>query len=89
MGMNLISDVQTPTPGAAAPHPIVSYGRAVPLLTILTSATTRSNSRHAGKALVPDTRQLVVPNGHHFPMCDNPGLAATSIRTWYRDVVTV
>ena len=34
MGMNLISDVQTPTPGAAAPHPIVSYGRAVPLLTV-------------------------------------------------------
>jgi pimeloyl-ACP methyl ester carboxylesterase len=38
-------------------------------------------------ALLAKARQVVVPGGHHFPMCDYPALVATSISGWYRDVV--
>ena len=27
--------------------------------------------------------QFEVPNGSHFPMCDDPGLVANAIRTWH------
>jgi pimeloyl-ACP methyl ester carboxylesterase len=32
-----------------------------------------------------DTRQVIVPGGHHFPMCDDPVLVADAIHTWHHD----
>ena len=39
------------------------------------------------KTLFPHARQVVVSDGHHFPMSDDPALAAVTIRSWYRDLV--
>jgi hypothetical protein len=35
------------------------------------------------KELYPDAKQMVVKNGNHFPMCDEPDLVARTIREWY------
>jgi haloalkane dehalogenase len=32
------------------------------------------------KALFPTARQMVVPKGNHFPMCDDPDLVAAAVR---------
>lgn len=34
-----------------------------------------------------DIRQLELPGGYHFPMCDAPGLVATSISSWFRRAI--
>ena len=37
------------------------------------------------KALFPHARQVVIPGGNHFPMCDDPDVVADSIRSWHRE----
>ena len=44
--------------------------------------TTHCTFNPNGKSQFANTRQVVVPDGHHFPMCDDPDLVAHSIRTW-------
>jgi pimeloyl-ACP methyl ester carboxylesterase len=61
--------------------------RDLPVLTIFGERNDPFEFQKCWKALFPSARQVVVPNGHHFPMCDDPTLVATSIRAWYRDVV--
>ncbi len=39
------------------------------------------------KALFPHAVQVVVPAGHHFPMCDAPDLVAEAICSWHLDKV--
>jgi pimeloyl-ACP methyl ester carboxylesterase len=38
------------------------------------------------KALFPNATQIVVPNGNHFPMCDDADLVARSIRSWHEGI---
>jgi pimeloyl-ACP methyl ester carboxylesterase len=80
-------------------HPAVSHCRArvqraltdqfrgLPLLTIFGERNDPFGFQRRWKSLFSKARQVVVPGGHHFPMCDDPALVATSINTWYRDVV--
>ena len=60
--------------------------RDLPVLTIFGERNDPFEFQKCWKVLFPSARQLVVPNGHHFPMCDDPTLVATSIKGWYRDV---
>ena len=53
----------------------------------LANAMTRSAFSRAGRNCLPDTHQVVVSRGNHFPMCDDPGLLASSIRAWQRERV--
>ena len=59
----------------------------LPLLTIFGERNDPFAFQKQWKSLFPDARQVVVPDGHHFPMCDDPALVAASIRGWYRHVV--
>ena len=59
----------------------------VPLLTIFGERNDPLGFQPLWKALFPDARQVVVPKGMHFPMCDDPDLFADSVRGWYREVV--
>jgi haloalkane dehalogenase len=61
--------------------------RRLPLLTIFGERNDPFEFQKRWKTLFPTARQVVVPDGHHFPMCDDPALVATSITTWYRGVV--
>ena len=61
--------------------------RDVPLLTIFGERNDPFGFQSRWKALFPAARQVVVPGGHHFPMCDAPALVASSISGWYRGVV--
>jgi pimeloyl-ACP methyl ester carboxylesterase len=53
-----------------------------PLLTIFGEKNDPLHFQPQWKSRFANTRQLVVSNGHHFPMCDDPDLVAQSIRTW-------
>jgi pimeloyl-ACP methyl ester carboxylesterase len=61
--------------------------RGLPLLTIFGERNDPFGFQRRWKSLFSKARQVVVPGGHHFPMCDDPALVATSINSWYRDVV--
>jgi pimeloyl-ACP methyl ester carboxylesterase len=61
--------------------------RDLPVLTIFGERNDPFDFQKHWKGLFPSASQVVVPNGHHFPMCDDPTLVATNIRAWYRDVV--
>jgi pimeloyl-ACP methyl ester carboxylesterase len=37
--------------------------------------------------MFPAARQVVVPRGNHFPMCDAPELVAHSISSWHREQI--
>jgi pimeloyl-ACP methyl ester carboxylesterase len=53
-----------------------------PLLTIFGEKNDPLHFQPQWKSQFANTRQVVVPDGHHFPMCDDPDLVARSIRTW-------
>jgi haloalkane dehalogenase len=72
---------------ARVEHALTATFRDLPVLTIFGERNDPFGFQTRWKALFPGARQVVVPDGHHFPMCDNPDVMATSIRTWYRDVV--
>jgi pimeloyl-ACP methyl ester carboxylesterase len=59
----------------------------LPLLTIFGERNDPLRFQPRWKALFPGARQLVVRNGNHFPMCDDPALVADAIRRWHRDSV--
>jgi pimeloyl-ACP methyl ester carboxylesterase len=59
----------------------------LPVLTIFGERNDPFGFQTRWKSLFPGARQVVVPGGHHFPMCDDPSLVATTIKTWYRDFV--
>ena len=59
----------------------------LPLLTIFGERNDPLKFQPRWKALFPGARQLVIPNGNHFPMCDDPGFVADQIRRWHRECV--
>jgi len=40
------------------------------------------------RELYPDARQVVIPKGNHFPMCDDPESVADRLRDWRQSVTT-
>jgi pimeloyl-ACP methyl ester carboxylesterase len=60
---------------------------ALPLLTVFGARNDPLHFQPRWKALFPHARQVVVPNGNHFPMCDDPAFVAAQIRQWHRDAV--
>jgi pimeloyl-ACP methyl ester carboxylesterase len=58
-----------------------------PLLTIFGERNDPLKFQPRWKQLFPHVRQVVVPKGLHFPMCDDPDLFATSFQEWYATVV--
>jgi len=59
----------------------------LPLLTIFGERNDPFGFQQQWRALFPNVRQVVVPKGNHFPMCDAPDLVAETIRSWHRDCV--
>jgi len=59
----------------------------LPLVTIFGERNDPLGFQPRWKQLFPDARQIVVPKGNHFPMCDAPDLVAESIRELHRDRV--
>lgn len=53
-----------------------------PLLTIFGQRNDPLRFQPRWKALFPQARQVVVPKGYHFPMCDDPDLFAGSVGEW-------
>lgn len=60
-----------------------------PLLLVFGAASPQLTDgfRERWTALFPDARLLVIEGGHHFPMADDPDLAAQAIRDWWAEVV--
>ena len=61
--------------------------RDLPLLTIFGERNDPLGFQPRWKQMFSGARQIVVPKGNHFPMCDDPDLVATSIREWHRQSV--
>ena len=59
--------------------------RALPLLTIFGEHNDPLGFQPRWRQMFPDLCRVVVPNGNHFPMCDDPDLVANTIRSWHRD----
>jgi pimeloyl-ACP methyl ester carboxylesterase len=59
----------------------------LPLLTIFGERNDPFGFQPHWKASFPNARQLVIANGNHFPMCDDPDLVAQAIRSWHREYV--
>src|SRR5262249_8091721 len=60
----------------------------LPLLTIFGERNDPLGFQPKWRAMFPHARQVVVPKGNHFPMCDNPDLVANQIGAWHREFVT-
>ena len=69
--------------GAALAGPFAT----LPLLTIFGQRNDPFGFQQRWKRMFPDARQVVVPKGNHFPMCDDPALVAQAIRSWHRERV--
>jgi pimeloyl-ACP methyl ester carboxylesterase len=61
--------------------------RRLPLLTIFGERNDPLGFQPQWKRLFPHCRQITIPKGNHFPMCDAPDLVADSIRSWHQDVL--
>jgi len=61
--------------------------RRLPLLTIFGERNDPLDFQPRWKTLFPDARQIVIPKGNHFPMCDDPDRVADEIRRWHREYV--
>jgi pimeloyl-ACP methyl ester carboxylesterase len=61
--------------------------RHLPLLTIFGERNDPLHFQPRWKALFPAARQVVIPKGNHFPMCDAPDVVSREIGRWYRDCV--
>jgi pimeloyl-ACP methyl ester carboxylesterase len=62
--------------------------RGLPLLTIFGQRNDPLGFQPQWKRLFPNCRQITIPKGNHFPMCDAPDLVADSIRAWHHDVLS-
>jgi len=58
--------------------------RSLPLVTVFGERNDPLGFQSRWKQLFPDSRQITVADGNHFPMCDDPDLLATTIRELYR-----
>jgi haloalkane dehalogenase len=61
--------------------------RGLPLLTIFGERNDPLGFQPRWKGLFPDAHQVVVTNGNHYPMCDDPDLVARTIQAWHRERV--
>jgi len=61
--------------------------RSLPVLTVFGERNDPLGFQPRWKQLFGSARQVVVANGNHFPMCDDPDLLARSIRDLHRDRV--
>jgi len=59
----------------------------LPLLTIFGERNDPLGFQPKWKRLFPDSRQITIPKGNHFPMCDDPDLVTDAIRAWHHDVL--
>ena len=59
--------------------------RRLPLLTIFGERNDPLRFQPEWKAMFPSARQIVVPHGNHFPMCDDPELVADEIRRFVKE----
>ena len=59
----------------------------LPMVTIFGERNDPLGFQPRWKALFPEARQVIVSQGNHFPMCDDPELVASTIREFhYRKV---
>jgi haloalkane dehalogenase len=58
-----------------------------PVLTIFGERNDPLGFQPAWRDRYPRARQVVVPGGMHFPMCDDPTLVARSIATWHAETI--
>lgn len=68
-------------------HALTGAFRRLPVYTIFGEHNDPLGFQPRWRAMFPDAHQVVVAKGNHFPMCDDPGLVAASIRELYRDRV--
>ncbi len=61
--------------------------RRLPLLTIFGERNDPLGFQPQWKRLFPDARQVVIPKGNHFPMCDDPAFVSGTIRAWHHEVL--
>jgi pimeloyl-ACP methyl ester carboxylesterase len=54
--------------------------RSLPVTTVFGERNDPLGFQPLWKQRFPDVRQIVVANGNHFPMCDDPDLVAKAIR---------
>ena len=64
---------------------VTTQFRSIPVYTIFGERNDPLAFQPRWKELFPDSRQLVVPKGNHFPMCDDPDLVAGSIRELHHE----
>lgn len=70
-------------------HDFVTIDKAVaaladrPLLTVFGEKNDPLGFQPAWAERFAGTEQVDVPNGNHFPMCDDAGLVAAAIRSWH------
>jgi haloalkane dehalogenase len=57
--------------------------RRLPAVTIFGERNDPLGFQPRWKQLFPEARQVVVPKGNHFPMCDAPDLVAATIRQFH------
>jgi len=55
-----------------------------PLLTVFGELNDPFGFQQKWKELFANTTQVVVPKGHHFPMCDAPELVTQKLHVWHR-----
>ena len=53
-----------------------------PLLTIFGQFNDPLRFQRTWRALYPNARQVKVPHGNHFPMCDDPQLVASTVKSF-------
>jgi haloalkane dehalogenase len=53
-----------------------------PLLTIFGQFNDPLRFQRTWRALYPNARQVKVPHGNHFPMCDDPQLVASAVKSF-------
>jgi pimeloyl-ACP methyl ester carboxylesterase len=59
----------------------------LPFMTIFGERNDPLKFQPQWKALFPAARQLVVPKGNHFPMCDAPVFVARQIHQWHYELI--
>jgi pimeloyl-ACP methyl ester carboxylesterase len=61
--------------------------RHLPVLTIFGERNDPLGFQPQWKGIFPNAKQLVIPKGNHFPMCDDPDFVANAIRAWHHECV--
>jgi len=61
--------------------------RPLPVLTVFGERNDPFRFQRQWKTRFPEARQVVIPRGNHFPMCDDPAFVADQIRRFHREAV--